>query len=125
MSIFSRLTYSSEVKLNMFLLEFKFERRIEVPELQVDALRETSSAKRKTRNRAAIGQRIDTVKFMGQLGIPFRGHRNSGSLQPLQPASDIEDIDTSTGNFRAILQLDSMGNSKLAAYLKESPSNAT
>ena len=65
---------------------------------------------------------IDTLKFMGQLGIPFRGHRDNGRLEPV---SDIKEIDTSTENFRAILQLHSMGNSELAAYLKESPSNPT
>ena len=75
----------------------------------------------KTRNRAAVGHLIDTLKFMGQLGIPFRGHRDSGRLEPV---SDIKDIDTSTGNFRAILQLHSMGNPNFP-HLQESPSNAT
>ena len=74
----------------------------------------------KTRNRAAVGHLIVTLKVLGQFGIPFRGHQDSGRLEPL---SDIKDIDTSTGNFRAILQLHSMGNSKLAAHFKESPSN--
>ena len=50
---------------------------IEDPELQVDALLETSSAKMKTRNRAAIVHLIDTLKFMEQLGIPCGGHRLS------------------------------------------------
>ena len=59
---------------------------------------------------------------MGQIGIPFRGHWDSGRLEPV---SDIKDINTSTGNFRAILQLHSMGNSELAAHLKESFSYAT
>ena len=59
---------------------------------------------------------------MRQLGIPFIRHRDSGRLQPV---SDIKDINTSTENFRAILQLHFMGNPELAAYLKESPSNAT
>ena len=45
MSILSRLTYFFEVKLNIFLQAFEFERRIEDPELQVDALIEASSAK--------------------------------------------------------------------------------
>ena len=102
MSILSRLTYSLEVKLNIFLQEFEFECCIEDPKLQVDALIETSSAKMKTRNRAAIGHLIDTLKFMGQLGIPFRGHWDSGRLEPV---SDIKDIDILTGKFRAILQL--------------------
>ena len=56
MSILSPLTYSLEVKLNIFLQAFEFGRRIKDPELQVDALLKTYSAKMKTRNRAAIGQ---------------------------------------------------------------------
>ena len=115
MSILSQHTYSLEVKLNIFLPAFEFERRIEDLELQVDALLETSSAKMKTRNCAAIGHLIDTLKFMGQLGIPFRGHQDSGHLEPV---SDIKDIDTSTGNFRAMLQLLSAENSELATHLK-------
>ena len=122
MSILSRLTYFLEVKLNIFFQAFEFEHCIEVPELQVNALLDTSSAKMKTQKRAAIGHSIDTLKFMGQLGNPFRGHRDSGRLEP---ASDIKDIDTSTGNFLAILQLHSVRNSELAAHLKEFTSNAT
>ena len=61
-------------------------------------------------------------KVYGQLDIPFRGHRDYCRLEPV---SDFKGIDTSTRNFRAILKLHSMGNSELAAHLKESPSNAT
>ena len=121
MSILSRITCSLEVKLNIFLQTFEFERRIEDPELQVDALLETFSAKIKTRNRAAKRHLIDNIKRMGQLSIPYRGHRDSGHLESV---SDIKDIDTSTGNFRAILQLHSVGNSELTAHFQESP-NAT
>ena len=39
---------------------------------------------------------IDTLKFIGELGIPFRGHRDSGRVEPV---TEIKDIDTSTGNF--------------------------
>ena len=92
----TRLTYFLEVKLITFLQAFGSERRIEDSELQVDALLETFSAKIKTRNRAAVGHLIGTLKFMGQFNIPFRGHRDSGCLEPI---SDIKDIDTSTGNF--------------------------
>ena len=59
---------------------------------------------------------------MGQLDIPFRGHRDSGRLEPV---SGIKDIEASTRNFRAILQLPFVENSELAAHLKESSSNAT
>ena len=122
MSILSRLTYSLEVKLNILFQAFEFERRLEDPELQVDALLETSSAKIKTENRNAIGHLVHTLKFMMQLGTPFRGHRNSGRLEP---ASDIKDMDTSTGNFRATLHFHSTRNSELATHLKESPFIAT
>ena len=50
----------------------------------------------KTLKRAAIGHLIDILKFMGQLGIPFRRHLDSGRLEPV---CDIKDINTSTGNF--------------------------
>ena len=99
-----------------------FERRIEDPDLQADALLEALSANMKTRNRSAIGHFIDILKFIGRLGIPFREHRDSGRLEPV---SNIKDVDTSTGNFRAIFQLHSMENSEIAAHLKESPSNVT
>ena len=120
MSILSLLTYSLKIKLNIFLHAFEFEHGIEDPKLQVDALLETSSAKMKTRNLATIGQLIDTLKFMWQLDISFRGHQGR-----LEPVSDIKDMNISTGNFRAILQLHSVGNFKLAAHLTESPFNAT
>ena len=89
MSILSRLTYSLDVKLYIFLPTFEFERRIKNSEFHVGALLETYSAKMKTRNRADIGHLIDSLKFVGQLGIPFRRPRDSG---PLEPVSDIKDI---------------------------------
>ena len=70
MSILSRLTYSLK-NLVYFLQAFELKRRIEDPKLQVDALLETF-VEIKIRNRAAIGHLIDILKFMGQLGIPFR-----------------------------------------------------
>ena len=65
MSLLTRLVYSLEVKLNIFLQVLEFERPMQNPELQVDALIETSSAKMKTQNRVAIGHLIDTLKFIG------------------------------------------------------------
>ena len=90
----------------MFLQAFEFEQRIQNPNLQVDSVLKTSFAKQKAFNRAAIGHVIDTLKFIGELGIPFRGHRDSGRVEPV---TEIKDIDTSTGNYRAILQLHAMG----------------
>ena len=71
----------------------------------------------KIRNCPAIGHLIDTLKFTGQLGIPFGRQRDSGRFEPV---SDINDEVTSTGSFRAILQLHSVGNSELAAHVEES-----
>ena len=59
----------------------------------------------KTQNRARLGHLIDPVKFVGQLGIPFREHWMNGCLEPV---SDIKDINTSIGNFQALLQLHSI-----------------
>ena len=64
-----------------------------------------SFAKMKTQNRAAIGRLIDTLKFMEQLSVPFRGHRDGGRLEPV---SDMKDMNLSTGSFRAILHLHSI-----------------
>ena len=105
MSILSQLKYFLEVKLNLFLQTFEFEQRIEDPELQVDASLKTSSAKMKTQNHATLGHLIDPLKFGGQLGIPFREHWINGCLEPV---SDIKDINTSIGNFHALLQLHSI-----------------
>ena len=81
MSILSRLMYSLKVKLNILLQAFEYERRIEDPELPVNALLETSSAKMKTRNALLnFGHLIDTLKFMWQLGIPFREQQDSDRL---------------------------------------------
>ena len=101
---------------------FEFERRIEDPNLQVGALLKVSSAKTKPRNRAAVGHLIDTSRFMEQLGIPFRGHGDTGHLEPV---SDIKDVDTSAESFLVILQLYSIGNPKFSANHKESLSDAT
>ena len=65
MSILTQLVYSLEIKLNLFLKVLEFERSMQDPELQVDALIETFSAKTKTRNRVALGHLIDTLKFIG------------------------------------------------------------
>ena len=54
MSLLSRFTYCLEVKLNIYLEAFEFERRIEDPDMQLNALLEVSSAKMKTRNRTVF-----------------------------------------------------------------------
>ena len=64
--------YSLEVKLNLFLQVLEFERPMQDPKLQVDALIETSSAKIETRNRVAIGNLIDTLKFIGLVRYFFQ-----------------------------------------------------
>ena len=115
MSILSRLTYFLEVRLNIFLLAFEFERHFEDPELQVDALPKTSSAKMTTRNRAAIGHLIDTQKFVGSWSFLLEDTGIS--------VRDIKDVGTSTRKFSSHVVAHSMANSELAAHLKESLSN--
>ena len=65
MSVLSRLTYYLEVKPNTVLQAFALERRIENPEFQVDASLEKSSAKMKSRNRAAIKDLTDNLRSTG------------------------------------------------------------
>ena len=62
--------------------------RIEDLNLQVDALLEAFSAKTKASNRAAIGHVIDTLWLKRQLDIPFRGHRDSGRIEPVSLIKD-------------------------------------
>ena len=65
---------------------------------------------------------IDSLKFIGQLGTRFGGHRDSGRFKSV---SDIKDVNRSTKTFRAISQLHFMQYIELAAHLTESPFNAT
>ena len=70
----------------IFLQAYDFESRAEDPNLQVDALLKAFFAKTKARNRGTVEYLTDTLKLMGQLGVPFRRHRDSGRIKL---ASDI------------------------------------
>ena len=89
--------------------------------MHVDSLHQTAAAKQKTENRAFIGHLINTLVFVGRLGIPYRGHRYNGWLAQLP--NSIKDIDISKGKFPAILQLHSMGNKAPATFWENSTSN--
>ena len=61
-------------------------------------------------------------KVYEAINFPFGGHRDSGRLEPV---SDMKHIDTSKRNFRAVLQVRSMGDYELAVHLEESRFDAT
>ena len=60
------------------------------------------AAKQREKNRMVLKRIIFSIKFLGRLGLPLRGHRDSGTLLMPQPGSS--DIDYTQGNFRAMLQ---------------------
>jgi len=45
---------------------------------------------------------IFSIEFLGRLGLPLRGHRDSGTLP--MPQTGSSDTDYTQGNFRAMLQ---------------------
>ena len=88
----------------------------------------TTAAKRKEKNRNVLRRIIQAIEFLGRLGLPLRGHHDSGIL-PL-PNDDIgsssSDIDHSQGNLRALLQLMvACGDKVLRDHFTEARRNAT
>lgn len=64
------------------------------------------------------------MEFLGRLGLPLRGHRDSGNLLLLPAGST--DIEYGQGNFRAVLQLMSACDDKvLRDHLSTAGKNAT
>lgn len=70
-----------------------------------------TSAKQRVKNRAALERIILVMEFFGRLGLPLRGHLDSGNLLLLPAGST--DIDYEQGNFRAVLQLMSACDDKV------------
>jgi hypothetical protein len=74
----------------------------------------TSAAGYLEKNRRALGRIIQAIEYHGRLGLPLRGHRDSGEL-PLHDATAAgsagssritgSNIDYTEGNLRALLQL--------------------
>ena len=73
------------------------------------------------RKRRALKPIIESILFCAKLGLPLRGHRDHGSLQP--PTS-FANIDFSSGNLRAVLQLTTLGNEDLEDHLTRGKKNA-
>lgn len=69
-------------------------------------------------NRLRLKPIIETVILCGRQNIPFRGHRDDGSITE-------NVLQSNDGNFRNILRYRSMGDSILAKHLENSSSNAT
>jgi len=62
--------------------------------MQIDS----AVAKQRDKNRASLSQIISAIEYYGRLGLPVRGHTDSGSLQMK------DNIDYCKGNFRAFIQ---------------------
>lgn len=69
----------------------------------------SAAARQVEKNRSILSRIILSIEFLGRLGLPLRGHRDSGDMpQPSNksgPSSSSVAIDYSQGNFRATLQL--------------------
>lgn len=71
----------------------------------------SAAAAEREKNRAALKRIILAVEFNGRLGLPLRGHRDSGTLQhpavhkQVSGVTHLSGIDYSQGNLRATLQL--------------------
>lgn len=63
----------------------------------------TTAAKQREKNRQTLQRIIVAFEFLGRLGLPLRGHRDSERL--LLPPAGTSDIDYTQGNLRATLQL--------------------
>ncbi|KAJ8017780.1 hypothetical protein HOLleu_44585 [Holothuria leucospilota] len=63
----------------------------------------TTAAKQREKNRQALHRIILALEFLGRLGLPLRGHRDSGTL--LLPPTGTSVIDYTQGNLRATLRL--------------------
>ena len=90
----------------------------------------TAAAAERERNRRALGRIIQAIEFHGRLGLPMRGHRDSGELTlpdaTTFTASNANSIDYAQGNLRATLQLMvTCNDEELRQHLSTAGKNAT
>ena len=82
-----------------------------------------SAAIQCAQKREALKHILQAIEFLGRLGLPLRGHRDSGTIN--LTASSSNDLDYSQGNFRALLQLMACNDEILRNHLQTSSKNAT
>ena len=84
-----------------------------------------AAAIQRKKNRDALARIIQCIEFHGRLGLPLRGHRDSGELQ-LSNFVEKLSIDYSQGNMRALLQLMvACNDTVLEDHLRTAGKNAT
>ena len=82
------------------------------------------AAEEREKNRAALREIIRAIEFLGRLGLPLRGHRDSGPLK--LPDLESKTITYEEGNMRALLQMMTCdGQSGLRHHLEAGAKNAT
>ena len=73
----------------------------EHPAKSIDQQLDKQVHQRVAENRKRLKPIVSTIVFAGRMGLPLRGHRDSGSLTVPET---VEDIDAECGNLRALLQ---------------------
>ena len=82
-------------------------------------MQDKAAEKERSKNRESLKRLLKGVEHLGRLGLPLRGHRDSGKLSA-------DDISYTEGNFRATLQLMAeCGDTVLKEHLKSAKKNAT
>jgi len=86
------------------------------------------AARQKEKNRSILKRIILSIEFLSRLGIPLRGHRDSGklTLPNTEVGTSSTSIDYTQGNLRATLQLMAACNDEvLRHHLVTASRNAT
>ena len=96
-----------------------FVRSVEEPSRSVDNQVNSQRFVEVQKNRAAVSSVAKTVIFCGRNGLPLRGHRDDGRIDP-------GDDDVRDGVFRGLIRFRAeAGDESLRDFLKSSPGNAT
>lgn len=88
----------------------------------ISARLETQRSKQIQRNREILKAIIHEIETCGRLNIALRGGDDAG---PIEVPRDMEHVDYTAGNLRALLQKSSLLNPVLAQHFQDMPKNAT
>ena len=105
------------------LVALDFIYAFEHPAKSIDQQLDKQVHQRVAENRKRLKPIVSTIVFAGRMGLPLRGHRDSGSLTVPET---VEDIDAECGNLRALLQFRAVsGDEDLKEHLISCKKNAT
>ena len=94
------------------------------PEINIVNRVNTQRLQQVVENRQRLTPIVETVIFLGRQNIPFRGHRDDGSLLDIDDGDS--DVMTNEGNFRELIKFRvSSGDSNLENHLKTAKASAT